>query len=238
MNHPFFIIEQNSPCRHSSPCVSSGGPGPTRLPPPALSGPRDVFSGCNGRCRTRSLVPLLSSSHPPASVTSSPRCSPLMPVPLYVVVTHLQTHGDQKLRSRSCPESSFDFFTQRRPLCILNTHLLVGLVLLFLAVVRLAVGEVSQGGIGQRVKLFPDVVIVAAVGEVEGSVAPEGQEVGVRSFLQQQLDQRKVLLVHGQVQRTAPVPLLLRGGRGGRMVLAGGACWSLLIYHRSVFSHI
>lgn len=98
---------------------------------------------------------------------------------------------------------------RRRLLRILNTHLLVGLVVLRLAVVLLAVGQLPQVGVGKRVQLFPDVVAVAAVGEVEGGVAPGRQEVGVGAFLQQQFDQRQILLVHGQVQRTATVTLLL-----------------------------
>lgn len=62
---------------------------------------------------------------------------------------------------------------------------------------------------GHREQLFLDVAVVQTVGEVEGSVSPGRQEVGVCSFPQEEFDQSEVLLVHGKMQRAAAVVLLL-----------------------------
>lgn len=92
------------------------------------------------------------------------------------------------------------------------THLIVGpLVLLALAVVRFAVGQLPQVGMGRGVQLLPNVVVVAAVGEVVRGVAARAHQVGVSASAQQQLDQREILLIHRQVQRAAAVSLFLRG---------------------------
>lgn len=66
---------------------------------------------------------------------------------------------------------------------------------------------------GQLIQRFPDVIIVAAKGEVVGGVAPRGEEIWIRPLSQQELDQLEVLLVDGEVQGAAAVSLLLPGGK-------------------------
>lgn len=68
-------------------------------------------------------------------------------------------------------------------------------------------------GFSQLVQRLPDGVAVAAEGQVVGGVASGGEEVRIRPFPQQQLDQLEVLLVDGEVQGTAAVTLLLRDGK-------------------------
>lgn len=65
-------------------------------------------------------------------------------------------------------------------------------------------------GFGQLVQRLPDGVAVAAEGQVVGGVASGGEEVWIRPFPKQQLDQLEVLLVDGEVQGAAAVTLLLR----------------------------
>lgn len=88
-------------------------------------------------------------------------------------------------------------------------HVQLVVLLLFLAEVRFAIDELSQVRMGHGVQLFSDVAVIQTVGEVEGGVASGAQEVGVRSFFQQEFDQREILLVHGQMQRSTTVVLLL-----------------------------
>lgn len=106
-----------------------------------------------------------------------------------------------------------------------HTHLFIRLfILLFLAVVRLAFGQFAQVGFGQLVQRLSDGVAVAAEGQVVGGMASGGEEVWIRPFPQQQLDQLEVLLVDSEVQGAAAVTLLLRGGKV--LVSAGIQEWS------------
>lgn len=126
-----------------------------------------------------------------------------MSVPLNVIVAHLEE--SERLRHPA------EVRGQEKRRAHTHTHLIVGpLVLLALAVVRFAVGQLPQVGVGGGVQLLPNVVVVAAVGEVVRGVAARAHQVGVGASAQQQLDQREVLLIHRQVQRAAAVPLLLR----------------------------
>lgn len=64
--------------------------------------------------------------------------------------------------------TNFNLKSVKKP----QTHLFIRLcTLLFLAVFRLAVRQLPQVRFGQRVQRFPDVVVVAAEGEVVGGVA-------------------------------------------------------------------
>ena len=82
-------------------------------------------------------------------------------------------------------------------------------VVLVVAVFRVAVGQLSEPGVGEGQQLLADAVVLPSVGEVDGRVSAVRQRVGVGARPQQQTHQRRVLRVHRQVQRRAPVTLLL-----------------------------
>lgn len=163
--------------------------------------------GLSGRGWGRSRRALLSSRprHSLWTVLIALAGVLLMSVPLNVIIAHLET---QKKDTNFYNQPTFEDGSSSEFLP--PTHLLVRrLVLLLLAVVQLAVGQLPQVGVCPRVQLLANVVVVAAIREVVGAVAPRAHQVGVGPPVQQQLDQREVLLIHSQVERAAAVPLLL-----------------------------
>lgn len=148
--------------------------------------------------------PLLSPSQPPRNH--------LVTLALFPAnVRSTECHRSPPGREREVQTPNQGGVMGEEPRFAACTHLIVGrLVLLALAVVRFAVGQLPQVRIGRGVQLLPDVVVVAAVGEVVRGVTTRAHQVGVGASAQQQLDQREVLLIHRQVQRAAAVPLFLR----------------------------